>query len=166
MPQYSPISGTITSISPFTAGAPQSGCVLEFSLMNQDMGPVTLIVTPNTFVDDQERLKPGDAITAFYDTMAPMPLIYPPRYQALIIAETDNELFAFFDYFNEELVNTDMTLKLNVPEQNKTEIVMSNGQTYYGNPGGHWLLVFYSTTTRSIPAMTTPEKIVVFCTEQ
>lgn len=165
MPQYAPITGTITSIVPFNSGSGQPGCLLEFSLMNQDMGPVTLIVSPNTFVEDQERLKTGDGITAFYDTMAPMPLIYPPRYQALIIAETDNELFAFFDYFNEDMVNTDMTLKLNVPEQNGSEIVMSNGQTFYGNPGGHWLLVLYSTTTRSIPAMTTPEKIVVFCSE-
>jgi hypothetical protein len=62
-------------------------------------------------------------------------------------------------------VNTDATLKLNLMEKGGTEVVMANGQIYYGTPANHYLLVLYSTTTRSIPAMTTPEKIVVFCSE-
>ena len=79
---------------------------LLFSIMTQEMGPVTFTVTPDTYVEGQETLKTGDSTAAFYDTEAPVPLIYPPRYQAVLMAETDDGLFAAFDYFDENLVNT------------------------------------------------------------
>jgi len=42
-------------------------------------------------------------------------------------------------------------------------VVTTNNQTFMGNPGNHTLVVLYSQTTRSIPAQTTPEKIIVLC---
>lgn len=163
MAQYTPVYGTITSITPMQSADGSQSCTLQFYMMTQDIGPVTFIVTPETYVEDQETLKPGDSIVVFYDNSVPVPLIYPPRYQAVLIAEADDGTFAAFDYFDENLVNTDMTLKLNLPEACGTRLLMANGQLYYGNPAGHYLLVLYTTTTRSIPAMTTPEKVVVFC---
>ncbi len=64
-------------------------------------------------------------------------------------------------YFDKRLVNTDNTLKLNVTRN--VPVVTSNNQTFYGSPAGHYLLVMYNMSTRSIPAQTTPEKIVVMC---
>lgn len=164
MAQFGPIYGTITSISPFQTGtARDEACTLLFSIMTQEMGPVTFTVTPDTYVEGQETLKTGDSVAAFYDTEAAVPLIYPPRYHAVLIAETDDGLFAAFDYFDENLVNTDRSLRLNLPEKDGPEILMANGQVYYGTAANHYLLVLYGPATYSIPAMTTPEKIIVFC---
>lgn len=165
MAQFTPVYGTITSITPMQTADGTQDCTLLFFVMTQDIGPVTFTVTPLTYVEGQETLKPGDPIVAFYDSSVPTLLIYPPRYHAVLIAETDDGLFAAFDYFDENLVNSDATLKLNLSERGGTEVLMANGQIYYGTPANHYLLVLYSTTTRSIPAMTTPEKIIVFCSE-
>lgn len=160
MAQFSPIYGKIASITPAYGSG---GCTLLFSLNSQDFGPVNLTVSNETYVLEQETFEPGDSIIAFYDTTAPVPLIYPPQYSAFVMLEQEDNQFAAFDYFNEELVNSDQTLKLNLQGQMAKNILLPNGQIFTGNPGGHYLLVIYSTTTRSIPAQTTPKEVIVFC---
>ena len=44
-----------------------------------------------------------------------------------------------------------------------TNVVTLNGQSYTCSPENSELLVYYTNTTFSIPAMTTPQKIVVMC---
>ena len=44
-----------------------------------------------------------------------------------------------------------------------TKTVLPNGQLFVGYLAGKTLLVLYTSSTRSIPAQTTPEQIVVFC---
>lgn len=166
MPRFSPVYGRIISISPMQSGNTNSACSLLFSVMSQEMGPVNFMVTPRTYVLEQETLKPGDSIIAFYDTMAPVPLIYPPQYTAVLMIENDDNGFAALDYFGEDLINTEQTLKLNLPNRAAKNILLANGQTFWGNPGGHYLLVIYTSSTRSIPAITTPEKIIVFCASE
>lgn len=65
------------------------------------------------------------------------------------------------DYFNEQLESSDGTLKLNIGPF--TQIVMENGQWFTASPANHDLIVIYGPTTRSIPAQTTPYKIIVMC---
>ncbi len=65
------------------------------------------------------------------------------------------------DYFNRSLVNSDNTLKLNISDS--TDIVLENGQMYDGNLANRNLIVIYGNTTRSIPAQTTPKKVIVMC---
>lgn len=166
MAQYTPVYGTITSISPVQTNSRRPGCTLHLSVMTQDMGPVTLVLTPSTYVEGQTTFRPGDSIVAFYDGSAPVPLIYPPRFEAIVMAETDEGRFAAFDYFNWSLVNSDNTLRLNLSQNGGTDILTANGQTYLANPANHYLLVLYTAATRSIPAMTTPEKVIVFCSEE
>ena len=67
----------------------------------------------------------------------------------------------FLGYFNNLLMSSDQSLKLNLAPT--TQVMTTNNQTYMGNPGNHTLVVLYSQTTRSIPAQTTPEKIIVLC---
>ena len=64
-------------------------------------------------------------------------------------------------YFNNVLLAADQSLKLNL--SNATEVVTRNNQTFYGNPGGNTLVVLYSSTTRSVPPQTTPDKVIVLC---
>ena len=75
-------------------------------------GPVSLLLTSNTYVYDCHSLEQGDLITAFYDPNAPVPLIYPPRYTALAIVETKIGTTAVLDVFDENLLNPDGTLQL------------------------------------------------------
>lgn len=44
-----------------------------------------------------------------------------------------------------------------------TLIVLENGQVFTGNPANRDLIIVYGPTTRSIPAQTTPYKIIVMC---
>jgi hypothetical protein len=45
-----------------------------------------MILSDDTFVVDTMRLMPGMRVAAFYDNTLPVPLIYPPQYQAVLIA--------------------------------------------------------------------------------
>ena len=65
------------------------------------------------------------------------------------------------DYFDENLTSADQSLKLNIGPM--TDVVTLNGQQYTCSPENTELLVYYTNTTFSIPAQTTPQKIVVLC---
>ena len=67
------------------------------------------------------------------------------------------------DVFDHTLTSSDGTLRL-TPDSD-TDILTPNGQKIRQIPGGNLLLVIFSATTRSIPALTVPEDIVVFCRE-
>lgn len=163
MARYTPIYGIVTSVNPLKTSAADTSCSMIISVMTQSIGQTNFIVTPKTYVRNQYTFHIGDTIVAIYDTKAPVPLIYPPQFTAVILAENSDGFDVVFDYFDEDLVNSSQTLKLNLTNDSGTTVLLSNGQTYFYNPGGHFLLVFYAFTTRSIPAITTPQSIVVFC---
>lgn len=163
MTRYSSIYGTIRSITPMPSSSDSSHCILLISVMTENMEPYNLVVPPYAYVLYHQTFTPGDSIIAFYETLAPVPLIYPPQLQAGILAGNPHDGFGIFDFFDENLINSDQTLKLNLTDDANTNLVLSNGQTFTGNPGNHYLLVLYTTTTKSIPAITTPQKVVVFC---
>lgn len=150
-------TGIVTSISNFDEG----GCTLLFEVQTEDNTLVNFIINPNTYFFQQEPISTGMSIIGFFDANAPVPLIYPPRYQALVVAAVPRRSNLIFDWFNQNLINYNGTLKLNISPN--TEIIMANGQPFHGSAANHYLLVQYSTTTRSIPAQTTPSKIVVMC---
>ena len=61
------------------------------------------------------------------------------------------------------LTAADNSLRLNIARN--TEILTLNGQRFSCPPGGNFLLVYYSVTTRSIPPQTTPRRIIVLCNQ-
>jgi hypothetical protein len=65
------------------------------------------------------------------------------------------------DYFNSQLKSSDSRLKLNISPY--TPIVLTNGQAFSKNPANRNLIVIYGPSTKSIPAQTTPYKIIVLC---
>lgn len=166
MSQYTPTTGIITRIDQQGAGQAQSGCSLLISLQSEDQGFINMTVSGSTYVAGCRALNVGDRVTFFYDTTAPTILIYPPQYQAVAAALRPSGTYATLDYFTTNpytgrLTNSDSTLELNV--SNRTRLILPNGQPFGGALSGKYLLVLYSATTRSIPAQTTPEQIVVFC---
>ena len=163
MSRFSPIEGVVTSITPIQNGNCTSYCTFLVYLQTQYQETYQVLVDYSTYVLDQKPISRGDRLIVFYDTTAPMTLIYPPLYRAVAIVFPDKNEYAMFDYFDRNLKNSDNTLVLNL--SGTTTYQLPNGQYYLGMPGDQYLLVLYSSTTRSIPAQTTPSRIVVFCSE-
>lgn len=153
---FTPIEGVIQSIESFGTDC----CTFLLSVRNAD-GISNFILSSDTYVIGETRLRPGMTVSAFYDASLPIPLIYPPQYRALIVGRKQpNETIAI-DFFDDTLTNSDNTLKLILSPA--TDIVTSNGQTFFCSPEGHLLIVYYTRATRSIPAQAVPRKIIVMC---
>lgn len=156
MANYIPITGVIQSILP----SPNACCNQVITILTST-GPATLTATATTFVVNSTTLRVGMRITAFYNGDLPVPLIYPPQYQAEVITTVNARESVMLSFFNSSLTSQDQTLRLTIGRN--TTIVTTNGQRFTCNIGNRMLLVYYDTTTRSIPAQTTPRKIIVFC---
>ncbi|GAA0086479.1 hypothetical protein UT300007_29190 [Clostridium sp. CTA-7] len=161
--KFAAFSGTVTSIEDFYTGQddPSAGCYKLISLQNMDMGPVNFVISPGTYFVNHEVIEVGDEVTGFYDANAPVPLIYPPQYRAIVMAKNTEPENVTVDYFNNQLISSDGNLKLNIAPS--TEIILTNDQIFNGYPGNRNLIVLYGPTTFSIPAQTTPYKIIVLC---
>ncbi|MBU8880566.1 copper amine oxidase N-terminal domain-containing protein [Bacillus sp. FJAT-29790] len=106
-------------------------------------------------------LKKGETVTAYYDKNKPMILIYPAQVTPEIVIVKNDDLFGEvkISKFNKELTSFDNELKLNINED--TILVNEQGEEIEEKDlQGKDLAVFYTTTTRSIPAQTTPSKII------
>ena len=101
------------------------------------------------------------AVTGFYDADAPVPLIFPPQYRAIVMTIDSPYQSVKVDFFNRQLESSDGSLKLNISPS--TQILLENGQLFNRNPANRNLIVVYGATTRSIPAQTTPYQIIVMC---
>lgn len=162
MAHYTPTVGTITNISAQDTGNTSAfGCSLMISMDSEDQGPVNMILPSNVYVLNGRPFQIGDRATFFYDTQVPVPLIYPPQYRAVAAAFTPSGTNAYLDVFDPMLTNSDSTLSLNVSRN--TPVSLPNGQSFQGDLADKLLLVIYGPTTRSIPAQTSPEQIIVFC---
>ena len=160
---YTPVTGIISNIEYLDGVGNQSGdCTILFTLEGENPAGTFQVQLPaNAYVLNLHPFQLGDRATFFYDSNAPMVLIYPPRYTAVAGVHTPHGTSAMLDMFQNDLVTTDNSLKLNVAWN--TPITLANGQPFKGDLNGHLLLVLYGMTTRSIPAQTTPEQVVVFC---
>lgn len=161
--KFASFSGTVTMIEDFYTGQNDSsiGCYKLMSLENVDMGPVNFIVSPETYFVNHAMIEVGDEVTGFYDANAPTLLIYPPQYRAIVMAKKTGPENVTVDYFNRELISSDGNLKLNIAPS--TEVILTNDQIFNRYPGNRNLIVVYGPTTFSIPAQTTPHKIIVLC---
>ncbi|MEH7074230.1 hypothetical protein [Neobacillus drentensis] len=152
--------GTVTMISDFMESSGE-GCT---KLMTVDNGAgmiVNFVVTPQTYFVDHTVVAIGDQVTGYYDGNAPVPLIYPPQYRALVIVKDSTYQTVKVDYFDHQLVSSDGSLRLNLSPY--TQIVLTNGQPFTKNPASRNLIVIYGPATKSIPAQTTPYRIIVWC---
>lgn len=161
--KFASFSGTVTMIEDFYTGQDDAstGCYKLMSLETVDMGPVNFIISPETYFVNHVMIEVGDNITGFFDVNAPVPLIYPPQYRAIIIAKNTGSENITVDYFNKQLISSDGNLKLNIAPS--TEVILTNDQIFNIYPGNRNLIVIYGPTTFSIPAQTTPYKIIVLC---
>ena len=137
-----------------------SCCTMMVSLISNS-NIVNVIVTGETTVVDNVRLRPGMRIAAFYDANLPTPAIFPPQYRAELVTTLRRNQQVKLDYFDDNLTSSDNSLRLNIGPT--TNIVTLNGQQYTCSPENSELLVYYTTATLSIPAQTTPQRVIVLC---
>lgn len=127
-------------------------------------------LSEETMIIDQGRgetigsseLKEGQKLTGYYRKDMPMIMIYPPRIspELVIVKDLEEKSFIKHSNFDEELVSADSLLKLNM--SGNTIITDQKGEEckeeeLYNQD----LIVFYTITTKSIPAQTNPSKIIV-----
>lgn len=149
-----PVIGTITNIS-------GSDCCNQMITLNTENGIVHFFLTSDTQVINSRMLRRGMRIAAFYDSSLPVPLIFPPQYNAVLITVLGRNEQIALNYFDSNLTAGDNSLQLNIGRN--TIVRTINGQMFSCNVGERMLLVYYTATTRSIPPQTTPEKIIVLC---
>lgn len=153
---FIPVNGVVQSVRSIS----DECCQLMVAIVNEN-GLQNFVVSPETYVIGEVKLRPGMTVTAFYDASLPVPLIFPPQYHAVIIGRRNRNEMMSAGYFNNGMLEGNETIQLNISRA--TETVNSNGQQYNCSLEGRLLIVYYSTTTRSIPPQTTPRKIIVMC---
>jgi len=163
MTNFYSFHGTVTEIRDFYTGqnGEKEGCNKFITVENGLGSIVNFVVSPTTYFVDHVMVTVGDRVTGYYDGDAPTLLIYPPQYQALVMVKDNSNQNVKVDYFNRQLVSSDGQLRLNISPY--TRIVLTNGQLFTRNPANRDLIVIYGPTTQSIPAQTTPNRIIVLC---
>ncbi len=159
---FGAITGSIVDMVPTRMGNRRAdGCMIFTTVEDMDGNTINFIITPSTFVVDWETLSVGMRCTFWYRTDAPTPLIYPPQYTAVVAAQEKNGRMVDVGYYNASMVNEGQTLQLNI--DGSVDIRTTNNQYFQGSPANHNLVVVYETSTRSIPAQTTPDEVIVLC---
>ena len=163
MVNFKAYDGTVTLISDFMVGqnGEGAGCYKLISVDDGSGSIVNFVVSPTTYFVDHAMVAVGDKVTGYYDANAPVPLIFPPQYQALVMVKFNPLQNVKVDYFNSQLESSDGQLKLNLSPF--TQIVLTNGQAFSSTPSNRNLIVIYGPSTKSIPAQTTPYRIIVLC---
>ncbi|MCQ4922422.1 copper amine oxidase N-terminal domain-containing protein [Tissierella carlieri] len=109
-----------------------------------------------------DTLKKGMTVSGYYDKNTIMTMSLPPQLtpDVIVVKEAEEPGTIHVSKFNEDLISSDGTLKLNVDAET-VRIDRNGNQLEKGAIGGKDLIVFYTISTKSIPAQTTPEKIIV-----
>jgi hypothetical protein len=163
MVKFYSFHGTVTTISDFmiSSKGDGEGCYKLMSVDDGQGATVNFVISPTTYFVEHEMVSVGDIVTGYYDGNAPALFIYPPQHRALIMVKDSPHYIVKVDFFNSQLVSSDGQLRLNISQF--TQIVMQNGQAFSKNPANRNLIVLYGPSTKSIPAQTTPYKIIVWC---
>ena len=124
-----------------------------------------------TYIADQESsepigiqdLKVGDIVTVYSHVSTPVANSIPPQYtpEVMVVKSGDESAEAFkVDVFDNEGISSDGMLKLNLGEE--TRVSGYDGtERSAADAYGQTLLVYYGASTKSIPAQTTPDKVVI-----
>lgn len=161
MIQWIQFHGKIVQIQDIKLTGKNSGCDKILTVRNNRGEIVRFILDQESYVYRQELLVKGDDITVFYNGNAPAITIYPPEYHALILVKQQRGQSVYVGIFDHTLISLAGDLQLNLNKQ--TKVITPNGQSFKQNLFNRPLIVIYSSTTKSIPAQTTPSEIIVYC---
>ncbi|RKD22914.1 hypothetical protein BEP19_11805 [Ammoniphilus oxalaticus] len=158
---YMKASGIISEVG-------QKGDLLQLFLNDMENDPAYLLISDKTLIldsatgnrVDESELKKELTVDAYYDKNKPMIMIYPPQIAPEIVIVHGEEMGQVkVGKFTNEFVSLDNQLKLNLAED--TQLVNHQGKEIKEDElNGKELIVFYTASTKSIPAQTTPNKII------
>lgn len=152
---FGSVKGKVTEIT----NSISADDVKYITLEGDDGNISNLVISKSTYIADNAEITKGTVVTGYYDLNRPMIMIYPPQYTTEVVVVENNEQSIKVDTFDKDLISSDGFLKLNISED--TQIISQNGKKYKGSIFDKKLVVTYSSSTKSIPAQTTPIKIVV-----
>ncbi|MBU5255406.1 copper amine oxidase N-terminal domain-containing protein [Tissierella praeacuta] len=110
----------------------------------------------------KDTLKKGMKVSAYYHKNTIMAMSMPPQLgpDIIVIDESEEPIFTHVSGFNKEFISSDGMLKIN-PSENTVIVDKDGKKIEKENIINRDLIVFYTISTKSIPAQTTPEKIIV-----
>ncbi len=126
---------------------------------------MTILSQKTSEFKKRSDLKEDSQVTVFFKENTPMTMSIPAQASPDLVLINDSKEASFVkvSHFNEELVDIKGELKLNISED--TVIVDIDGKDANKDKlKSNDLVVFYTMTTKSIPAQTTPEKIIILAT--
>lgn len=134
--------------------------------IDENENEIHFILSEDTVIVNEKgekaEIEKDAAFTAFIGWDTPAPLVLPPVYTPdAIVIDTEAELQADADVFTkseETYVNAANTLALAVDPAN---VVNKDGSSFEGDIDGKEVVAIYGITTRSIPPMAVPEKVIV-----
>ena len=165
MLQYTTESGTIESVEPVENG------YITVMITNENGGFVFQLKEDVKVINQKDAsfmsaadLETGMEITALIPSLAPVTLSLPPITSSVeLVIVQDGVSSLKYDKFNNELISSDYQLKLNIGEDTTIVDFAGTKQAYSAEDiQDKEALVFYTVTTRSIPAMTTPSFVMLF----
>ncbi|PPA69328.1 hypothetical protein [Jeotgalibacillus proteolyticus] len=163
MINFKAFEGTVIDIRDFVTGQNNAteGCDKFISVVNDTGSQVNFVVTPSTYFVDHTMVSVGDRVNGYYDANTPVIMIYPPQYAALVMVKNSTNQQVKADFFNAQLISSDGQLQLTPGPY--TQVLLANGQAFSRSPANRNLIVVYGPSTKSIPAQTTPYRIIVWC---
>ena len=153
--KYEAFTGIVKEVNAATTLQDTNYVLVE----NKDGAEVNFIVNKDTYLVNNEEIALGSEFTGYYDANQMAIMIYPPQYKAEVAVIKNKTTNIKVDLFDQELTSADHFLKLNIGKD--TKIVKEDGSTFQGELANRKLVVFYDYMTKSIPAQTTPTKVVV-----
>lgn len=156
---YGQIVGTIEEVRPYYDDQQIPHHDRPFIVIKDAEGATyTFTVDAYTYIPENTSFKEGDQVIGIYDLTAPALMIYPPQYSALVLAPYAPDTSIKVERFSADSISADGELQILPGDY---PIHFYNGIAFTGDMADPLLAVFYTTSTRSIPAKTTPERIVI-----
>lgn len=168
MPSYIVNTVTVTNVDGNTIETKTEGLEAENEMdnvINFNTDDETVVLSRSGNKKALKDIKKDSKVTVYTFAYEPAPLILPPLYKAnVIIVEDKSENLVDVDTYlageEDMVVNAAFTLALNIDKN--TKVVDKNNKTLKNEElANKDLIVFYDTMTKSIPAQTTPSKVVV-----
>lgn len=165
--QYMTVAGKIESVQ-------KEEDYYTISVANDNMGMV-FTVKESVFVIESKNgdtmklddLQEGMDITAIVAKKSPMTMSIPPMTSGAIGFVVGNENNIMIGYFDETLTSQEAMLALNISEDTKIVDIQGTKQVFtQDSVKNQDCLVLYGITTRSIPAQTTPDFVMLLNTAQ
>lgn len=123
----------------------------------------TLLVSNKTMgVVDTSYLEEGMKVMAYYPSDIILPMIYPPRIPADVIAVMESEEYTNVEVyrFDENLLSTDKVLQI-FPKEETITVDREGNMLQTEDIKNSKAVVFYSIAELSLPAKAVPEKVIV-----